>query len=72
MGCASWRWAGVGLLGAAAIAGTLRALLFEVGTRDLTVYLGGTAIASAVALAATYLAARSVVPGNPSEALVPD
>jgi putative ABC transport system permease protein len=59
----------VGLVGAVALTGYMRTLLFGVGARDVTVYAGVTALLLAVATAACYIPARRATTVAPTEAL---
>jgi predicted permease len=60
---------GLGLAGALGVAGSLRALLYGVGARDVSVYLAAALVVAIVALIASYLPARRAAGGNPTEAL---
>jgi putative ABC transport system permease protein len=59
----------VGLVGAVALTGYMRTLLFGVGAHDVTVYAGVTALLLAVATAACYIPARRATTVAPTEAL---
>jgi putative ABC transport system permease protein len=59
----------VGLVGAVALTGYMRTLLFGVGAHDVTVYAGVTALLLAVATAACYIPARRATTVQPTEAL---
>ncbi len=60
---------GLGVLGALAAAGTVRALLFGVSARDIGVYVVSAIVVVLVAFVATYIPARAAARGNPTEAL---
>jgi predicted permease len=62
----------LGLVGAAAVAGALRALLYGVGARDLLVYATSATAVGAVALVATWIPARAAVRSSPTDALKTD
>ena len=59
----------VGLAGAWAAAGVLRALVFQVGVRDGAVYAAATGLVVVAALMATYFPARAAVRSSPTDAL---
>jgi ABC-type antimicrobial peptide transport system permease subunit len=59
----------LGLAGALALSGVLRALLYGVGTRDMPVYATAAITVVAVATLATWVPARRAARGNPTEAL---
>ena len=59
----------VGLAGALALSGVLRALLYGVDARDALVFGGAAIIVVAVAAVATWVPARHAARGSPGEAL---
>lgn len=59
----------VGTLAAAAAARLLRGMLYDVGTADLTIYLGAAVVVGIVAMASTWLPARAATKVDPALAL---
>jgi putative ABC transport system permease protein len=60
---------GLGLVGAVAVTGILRSLLYEVKPRDPMTFAGVTILLLAVALAAAFIPARRAAHVDPVQAL---
>jgi predicted permease len=61
--------AGIGLVGAIAVSGTIRSLLYGVGPRDAVSLLAGTAVVMTIALAASLVPALRAARTDPLSAL---